>query len=147
LPIREDLRVDIDGPRNGWVAVTIVAGRRRYAFDGSFTPNDSIADLASALIAVATIETTTRVFWNEEPAQHVFELARTGEEVRLALTARSDEPASSFTFDGSLERVVGPFLAALEHLQHRQRPDAYAREWRHPFPETAVQRLRAALGP
>jgi hypothetical protein len=45
LPIRDELRVDSEGPMSGWVAVTIVAGSRRYAFDASFTPNDSIAGL------------------------------------------------------------------------------------------------------
>jgi hypothetical protein len=132
---------------NGWVAVTIVAGSWRYAFDASFTPNDSIAELVSALLAVASFETTRQVSWNEEPTQHWLDIARTGDEVRLALTAdRPEGLATSVAFAGSVECLVGPFVVALENLQRRQGADVYAREWRHPFPATAVEHLRAVLG-
>ncbi|MDA0158755.1 hypothetical protein OM076_00645 [Solirubrobacter ginsenosidimutans] len=146
MPIRDELRVDIEGPMNGWVAVAIVAGSRRYAFDASFTPNDAIAELVSALLAVASFETTRQVSWNDEPTQHRLDLARTGDEIRLALTTdRREGPDSSVAFAGSVERVVGPFVVALENLQRRQGADVYAREWRHPFPATAVEHLRAVL--
>jgi hypothetical protein len=141
------LSVKIDPPVAGWINVSMRDGPDRYEFDASCVPTDAVQDLVSALLAVARFETTRQVYWHQEPAVVVLELASVGREVSLVLRddGSNGEAHPRFSFAGSRDGVLRPFCESLERLQARQPSVAYEREWRHRFPESAVERLRAAL--
>jgi hypothetical protein len=138
------LRVDIHPPAAGWITIVLSRTRQRYEFDTSYTPTDGIDELISALLAIASADNHRAVRWHQEPSWLILELTRRGPQVDIRL--RGHEPTDErFALTGSVDGVLHPFAEALTRLQASQPPEDYQRAWRHPFPSSALERLRAAL--
>ncbi len=66
------LRLDIEPPVHGWATVRLTAPGVSLEFAASYTPRDSIGDLARAATGLVAGEPEQVVTWNTEPLQYEF---------------------------------------------------------------------------
>lgn len=73
---QDSFRITIDPPRDGWSRVCIQHGSRRLEISVSYTPADSIEQLAEAADACLSGLSNRSVVFHEEPQQVVLTLTR-----------------------------------------------------------------------
>jgi hypothetical protein len=81
----DELRLDIDPPVHGWAIVRLTAPNNSLEFSASYTPRDSITDLARAASALLAGVPTAAVIWNTEPREFAFDFHTLGEWVELEI--------------------------------------------------------------
>jgi hypothetical protein len=79
----EGLRLDIEPPAHEWSTVRLTAPGVGLEFAASYTPRDSIGDLARAAAGLAAGLPEQVVTWNTEPAEYEFHFATAGGRTRL----------------------------------------------------------------
>ena len=77
------LRLDIESPKHGWTDVRLTAPGVELAFTASYTPRDSISDLAHAAMGVIAGVPDQVVTWNGEPTEYDFQFVTEGRRTRL----------------------------------------------------------------
>ncbi|GEM_PF-6789045 len=144
----DTLRLDIDPPVHGWATVRLTAPGVALTVDASYTPRDSIADLArAAALSLAGVPDQI-VVWNTEPVEYEFRFVATAGRTRLEVyefadgrrTQRGNE-APIAVIEGDTSAISCAIWRGLRRLQGALPADEYATTWRHPFPATTVERL------
>ncbi len=137
------------GPaRNGWLPVTIHTANQHLAFEASFTPDDSLAQLIDALLMVLASDGTAAVTWNSEPVEYRFTLEAVADVAKLTITAFADhrreaqEGKDVLTVQTDRQVLVRSFWRSLRRLQTQ---DDFAQQWHRPFPHAALAQLSTTL--
>ncbi len=142
------LRLDIGKPVYGWAAVRLTVPGTRLEFAASYTPRDSIGDLASVANGLIAGTPESVVIWNTEPVEYEFRLVAGGGRTRLEVHKFPDfrrrgrrlrTPLAAAEEDTSTAARV--LWRALRRLQGAMPEVEFEASWRHPFPLRAVERL------
>ncbi len=142
------LTVDIKHKGHGWLWVVIQAPSFEREFSASDVPQDSITQLAQALLYLLTYQGPATVVWNSEPVEHEFRFVRAGETVHLQVWEFPDSRRATSagvaigSVNGSLGRLLEPFVQALQRLGADQDFQAH---WNRPFPAALLERVTQAL--
>jgi len=145
--------INIENPRRGWIDVALSLGEERFEFAASDVANDPVRQLAELALSIVRGEPSKvrAVFWLEPSG---YELCAS-RDPDLKLTVSYSEHAFANLFDPAvlLRETVDAFATAVEILRSlRTAKSLFAvaaavdpRPWAHPFPDTLVTQLEAAL--
>lgn len=142
------IRLDIEPPVHGWSTVRLTAPTVAVEFVASYTPHDSIADLARAAAEVAAGSPEEAVAWNTEPTEYDFRFSTAGGVTRVSVRKFPDHrrgrgccgtPVANFA--GETAAVVLALWRGLRRLQGATTAEAFAAAWLRPFPAATVDRL------
>jgi hypothetical protein len=150
--VAEGLRLDLTPPAHGWATVRLTAPDAGLEFVASYTPRDSIGDLASAAIGLVAGIPEQVVTWNTEPAEYEFRLITTGGRGRLEVREFSDHqrqrsctPVPTIVVEDDAVAIARVLWRGLRRLQGMIAAEEFAAGWGHPFPAAAVERLGERL--
>jgi len=147
----QTLRVSIESPQSGWMAMRLQAGDQTLAMSVSHLPADSLLDLINALSSVLTGGVEKVVRWNCEPDEYDFIFITGGDTVQIDVAHFPDHRRKKvdaqivFSLRDSALHVCLPFWTALRDLHRRVEVNEFARHWRRDFPNGAMQRLTKAI--
>lgn len=147
----QNLRVSIESPQSGWMAMSLHAGDQTLAMSVSHSPADSLLDLMDALSAVLTGGEEKIVRWNCEPDEYDFIFTTDADKMQIRVTHYPDHRREKndaqiiFSLQDSALNVCLPFWTALRDLRRRVEVNEFARHWRRDFPSGAMQRLTKAI--
>lgn len=149
------IRLDIEPPMHrGWATVRLTGPAMAVEFVASYTPRDSITDLARAAAALAAGSPEEVVAWNTEPTQYDFRFSTADGATRVQVREFPDhrrgrgcpgKPVVEVT--GETAAVVHALWRGLRRLQGAMTAEAFASAWGHPFPAATVVRLGDLLRP
>jgi len=145
------LRLEIDPPEHGWAVVRLNAPGVSLELNASYTPRDSITDLAGAASALQAGLPAEIVSWNTEPIEFDFEFERSGDQIRLEIRKYRDHSRSRRSKGGELvavvesdvETVVNAIWRGLRRLQGHMTGSDFATAWGHDFPTSSVDGMSA----
>ena len=145
------LEVSFSAPSSGWIVLRLEGNGCR--FEDSFSSiYPSLEDLCGACCDAVTGIQARRVKFLLEPSELEFAISPVGEDLHLSADVfpdhrRYSEARSSRVFELCAPRpaLVLPFWRALRKLQTCLEPGDFEREWREPFPETAMASLTALV--
>jgi hypothetical protein len=148
----EGLRLDIEAPAHGWATVRLTAPGVALEFIASYTPGDSISDLARAAAQSLAGVPEQTVAWNTEPAEYEFRFMTAAGRTRLevyefpdARRLRRGVEAPTGVVEGDAPAIAGAVWRGLRRLQGSVSADEFAAAWGHPFPAATVERLGEGL--
>ncbi|MDG3005490.1 hypothetical protein [Paludisphaera mucosa] len=148
----EGQRLDVEAPAHGWATVRLTAPGVALEFTASYTPGDSIGDLArSAVQSLAGVPEEV-VTWNTEPVECEFRFMAVAGRTRLevyefpdARHLRRDVDARTALVEGDTPAMARAVWRGLRRLQGSVPACEFAAAWGHPFPVAAVERLGEGL--
>jgi hypothetical protein len=136
------LKVRIAPPENGWLDVTIRGRAVTVSFTASYTPHDSVTELATALVRLVEFGASSEVMWNQEPGTVRIAVGRRGAIAQLRIEVLAEpERAVLLMHEASAAEIAIPFAVALDALRNVMVDEHYEASWRHPFPHAAVDTL------
>ena len=146
----ERIHVQFERPRSGWMRARLRAGPSHLEVWASYTPHDSISDLAGALSLILKGGPEAHVFWNEEPSGYEFRFVAEGSNVRLAVLSHADSRRTAggkevLAVEGDRQGVCLPFWRALRRLESFLPPDEYEAAWSHRFPHAKMRDIAAIV--
>jgi hypothetical protein len=148
----DTLRLDIEPPAHGWATVRLTAPGVALTFRASYTPHDSIADLASAAALSFAGSPDQVVVWNTEPVEYEFRFVATAGRTRLEVLKSADgrrirrgDEAPIAVIEGAASTITFAIWRGLRRLQGAAPADDYASAWGYPFPVVSVERLGTDL--
>jgi len=144
----EALRLDIGPPANGWATVRLTAPAGTLEFAASYTPRDSIGELARAVAGLMAGVPELLVVWNTEPDKYEFRFetadGRTRLEVRHFPDSRRQRGRGgkvAAVVEGEAATIALALWRGLRRLQGAVPAEEFAAAWRHPFPAAVVEQL------
>ncbi|HTU92070.1 MAG TPA: hypothetical protein VMF69_18445 [Gemmataceae bacterium] len=143
----DKLRLDIESPLAGWAMVRLTAPGVRLEFDASYTPWDSIGELAQAIAGLLAGLPEQVVAWNTEPVEYEFRFTTQGVQARLEVyqypdtrrRRRTEAPVA--VVEGDTISIARAIWRGLRRLQGAVSAEAFAAAWEHPFPASTVERI------
>jgi hypothetical protein len=148
------IRLDIEPPVHGWATVRLTAPAVAVEFVASYTPHDSVTNLARAATAVAAGSPEETVAWNTEPTEYDFRFSTAGGVTRLQVREFPDHRRGRGCSGVAVAEVARETAAVvlavwrgLRRLQGAMTGEAFTAAWRHPFPAATVDRLGDLLRP
>src|SRR5262245_57836783 len=105
------LRLDIEPPVHGWTTVRLTAPSVALEFVASYTPCDSITDLARAAEALATGSLEQVVEWNTEPTEYQYRFATAEGMTRLQVSVFPDHRRGRGCSGTPVAEIVGDTVA------------------------------------
>ncbi len=140
-------------PVNGWMGFDLQIADNRHTFQVSYTPNDFLDELVTALFLAAKGIAGVALA-HAEPT--VIELAFSpdlqSDQLSLTVIEYSDwgrrigHNRPLFAVQGSTESIVVAFWRSLRRLQSEVTPDEYRERMRRDFPTARVLNLSRLLG-
>jgi hypothetical protein len=142
-------RLDIELQLRGWAHVRLAAPGLAVEFDASYTPRDSITDLARAAAELAAGSPDEVVAWNTEPTQYDIRFTTAGSATRVQVSefpdhrrGRGRSGALVAEVEVETPAVIRALWKALRRVQGAARTsEAFAAAWGHSFPTGTVERL------
>ena len=135
--------------RAGWVTARVGSQCDSQSIVGSYVPADAIRDFADAVASLGTISTATcRWFQEPEEIEWRFRCSENCVKVTVLSCGRRNAPEDQKQlFEGIFEwpRFGADVLEALLELRSALGLPGYEREWRHPFPDEACQKLESTI--
>jgi hypothetical protein len=139
------LHVDFDEPSHGWIGIKVSAVEQQFAERVSYTPNDFLLELASAVLLALEGQAGTAVA-HSEPNNFDFiftPVEKQGlthlEIVRYYSMRKRGETV--FTFEAQTLQIARPFWKAMRDAETRSTTDEYREAMRRGFPIATVKRL------
>lgn len=142
------LRLDVEKPAHGWAMVRLTVPGGQLEFAASYTPRDSIGDLARVASGLIAGTPESVVIWNAEPVEYEFRFAAAGGRTRLEVhefpdfrrqVASARRPLLAAAEDTTA--IARALWRALRRLQGMMPEEEFAASWGHPFPLDAVDHL------
>jgi hypothetical protein len=147
----EGLLLNIEPPIHGWAIVRLTVPHASLEFAASYTPRDSISDLAGAAVGLAAGVPEQIVTWSSEPVEYEFRFSTTGGRTKLEvcrfLDSRRQQGRGEVVaaVEGDATELAHGLWHGLRRLQGRVPTDEFATAWRHPFPDAVVEHLGKRL--
>lgn len=146
------LRLDIEKPAHGWATVRLTVPGVQLEFFASYTPRDSISDLARVASGLIAGMSQSVVIWNTEPVEYEFQFVVVGGRTRLEVYEfpdfRRQSPYSRrplVVTEEDTSTVARALWRGLRRLQGAMPTEEFAASWLHPFPLYAVACLGVQL--
>jgi hypothetical protein len=150
--MKDSFRLDVEPPAHGWTTVRLTASGVVLAFAASYTPRDSISDLARAAAGLAAGEPEQVVTWNSEPREYEFRFLPAEGRTRLEVHEFPDARRRWRRAETPIAVVEGDTLAVtrviwreMRRLQGAASSEEFAFAWGHPFPAAVVERVGELL--
>jgi hypothetical protein len=150
--VADKLRLEIGPPVNGWVQVRLTAPDVDIEFAASYTPRNSISDLARAAVGLLADVPEQIVTWNNEPVEFDFRFTTDHDQTRLEVHKFPDHRRHSHRaevpvalFEGDTRTIARALWQALRGLQVALSLEAFEKTWHHPFPVSTMERLGEQL--
>ena len=148
-----EFRLDIELLSHGWATVRLTLPNWEIEFVASYTPRDSISDLANATAGLISGIDRHVVIWNTEPMKFEFRIvtedARTQFEVYQYSDSRQrmpDDDSPIAVFIGDRAIIARSLWRGLRRLQGSVSLEEFATSWRHQFPVETVERIGDLFG-
>ncbi len=142
------LRFDIEPPRHGWATVRLMATGFQLEFAASYTPRDSISDLARATVSLLDRVPEQLVTWSAEPVEYDFRFQANGDRTRLEVHEFPDRrrrwrrvEVPLAVVEADTAAVARALWRGLRRLQGAIPTVEFEESWGHPFPTSVVERL------
>jgi hypothetical protein len=141
------IRLDIEPPINGWAKVRLTGPEVLVEFVASYTPSDSIGELARAAKSLLAGLPEQVVVWNTEPIEYEFRFVMTGGRTSLEVWQFPDGrtrrcPAAPIgVVEGATIDVVRAVWRGLRRLQGAISSAPFEAAWGHPFPAETVEQV------
>jgi hypothetical protein len=144
----ERLRLDIDPPSHGWATVRLTAPGVAVEFVASYTPRDSVGDLARAAAGLAAGVPEQVVVCNTEPAEYELQFATASGWTRLQIRQYPDATRQRGrvvtpvgVIEGDAVAIARALWRGLRRLQGAMTAEEFSAAWGYPFPVMTVERL------
>lgn len=147
----DGMRLDIEPPLGGWATIRLIAPGIRLEFAVSYTPWDSIGELAQAAAGLLARLPEQVVAWNTEPVEYEFRFASQTGRTRLEVLQypdrrrkrRAEVPVA--VVEGETIGIARAIWRGLRRLQGVVSTEEFAAAWGHPFPASTVERIGEQL--
>jgi len=148
----DQVRFDIEPPVHGWALVRVTAPGVSLEIDASYTPRDSITDVAFAISAMLVGHPIPVVVWNTEPQEFDFDFQTSGDSVRLEIhkfpnhsRSRNHRGTPVAVIESGLTKLAEAIWRGLRRLEGKISHGEYALAWQHDFPAGIMQRIGIEL--
>jgi hypothetical protein len=141
------LMVSLDDPRHGWIGLEITYDDDRFSDSLSYTPNDFVRELASALKSALAAAQGMAIAHSEPVTYELVFLPLPEDMLELTIASYSDWSRKKYSrevvFSVTLQtkRVIRPFWRALRSVEARISKDRYRQEMNHDFPASLVREI------
>lgn len=125
------LRFDLSQPHAGWAQATIIHNSDELSVSASYTPIDTIRDFVDAVSSLKTAASAHCCWFQIEIIRFAGKHAPDGVTLFKAETRWVD--------------FATQVLASMLKMRDSLGVDGYEREWRHPFPLEACEKLYKAV--
>jgi hypothetical protein len=151
--VQATFSLDLSDVSSGWVTGAATLADDRLPLLGSWFEDSPQQLLVAAHDCLHGTE--AQVWWVEEPDSKVWTLTPEGGSLRLLVQRckglgptleRGYEPVGDETYLVPRRGFAVAVLAAMDALALTVPVERYESEWRHPWPEVELTRLRRALG-
>lgn len=146
------MRLDIEPPLRGWAKIRLTAPGARLEFAASYTPWDSIDELARATAGLLVGLPEQVVSWNTEPVEYEFRFTTEDGRTRLEVYQypdtrrqwrRAEMPVA--VVEGDTSGIARAVWRGLRRLRGAVSAESFAAAWGHPFPANTVERVGEQL--
>jgi hypothetical protein len=135
------LHINFTGPRDGWLGICIQAKGGEIKVNASYTPHDTVAEFAEALVQILESGTCKPIRINEEPELSVLQFYREGD---LLLISHAYE---GYPPDVQPKLIRVPFLSATREIARKLMLlyqdvgyNGWVTHWRHRPPKEQIAR-------
>jgi hypothetical protein len=146
--LRLDIELDIESSLNGWATVRLTVAEVCLEFIASYTPRDSIGELAQAAAGLLAGVPEQIVVWNTEPEEYEVQFSATGGRTQLKVRRYPDYrrrgrhiEALVASVDDDTIRIVRAIWRGLRRLCGAVTAEEFVASWGHPFPAATVERI------
>lgn len=138
-----NFRIDLSPPQNGWIAIEVQAGEQHFSESVSYTPNDFIAELVSALCLLSKGSPEAAALAFSEPTTYHFRFWRQANAnlVQFEIQDAKTPAKPLLTMCMASEELCQSFWRAFRRLASVTTPDQYQTAMRRPFPSSGVETL------
>ena len=140
-------KVELGIPENHWIRIELAHADHAFSVDVSYTPCDSVADLAQAVAKIAKGADDAALTLLEGQSELEVEFRGAGDLISVNVTSYPNHyrmvgtGTREFGLQASRKDVCLAFWRALRRLESRMDPADFERAWGHPFPSKKVQEL------
>ena len=140
------LRVKFDDPKAGWIGFKVSACEQEFSASVSYTPNDFLFQLASA-VSLALQGQAGVAAAHTEPLWYDFAFTPNRDTGAIVLdiveyvSFPRKRGKTLFSFEAQPLRIARPFYKALRDIETRLTVEEYRQAMRVNFPTAAVKRL------
>lgn len=142
------LRFDLSQPHAGWAQATIIHNSDELSVSASYTPMDTIRDFVDAVSSLKTAA-SAHCCWFQEPGEMHWQFLRSKDRIVIEIIrfAGKHAPDGVTLFKAETRWVdfATQVLASMLKMRDSLGVDGYEREWRHPFPLEACEKLYKAV--
>jgi hypothetical protein len=142
------LKVKFADPCAGWLGLEISTPREQFNAAVSFTPNDFVLELTTALsLSLQGMDGTAIASCEPNTYEFTFVPSRLADAVRLKIMEyrdwkrRPSEGIAVLSVQASRREVILPFWRALRALEGRITRECYLEAFRRDFPGDCLQRV------
>src|SRR5579884_444051 len=139
------LRFDLEPPSHGWATIRLTAPDVQLEFAASYTPRDSLGDLAHAAAGLLAGLPERIVAWNTEPVEYEFRFATRSGRTRLEVHQYPDSRRRWRVVEDATLVIVRAIWRGLRRLQGATTTETFAAAWGHPFPSSTVEQIGKEL--
>src|ERR1700730_4235319 len=125
----------------GWAIATIANEQTEMTVPASYLC-DALRDFVDTVQSLFVTD-TAKCIWEEEPGAILWEFRRRGP--RIAVDVRWHDGRAGFAGDDDLLHFSSEVHRELESLLATWGSEQYQKQWRHPFPEEARNKLKQAI--
>jgi hypothetical protein len=142
------LRFNLSQPHAGWAQATIVKNSAELSISASYTPIDTIRDFVDAAASLKTAA-SAHCCWFQEPGEMHWQFLRSKESIVVEIVRFAGKHAPDgvtlFKAETRWADFATQVLASMHKIRDSLGVDGYEREWRHPFPLEACEKLNRAV--
>jgi hypothetical protein len=142
------LRFDLSQPRAGWAQATIIQHNDELSVSASYTPIDTIRDFVDAVASLKTAS-SAHCCWFQEPGEMHWQFLRSGDSIVVEIIRfagkHAPDGATLFRAETRWVDFAAQVVASMHKMRDSLGVDGYEREWRHPFPVEACEKLDKAV--
>jgi hypothetical protein len=146
------MRLDIELTLLGWARIRLTAPGVNLEFTASYTPWDSIGELARVTAGLLAGLSEQVVAWNTEPMEYEFRFAAKSGRTRLEVHHYPDSrrrwrlaEVPVAVLEGDTIGIARAIWRGLRRLQGTVSAEEFAQAWGHPFPVSTVERIGEQL--
>jgi hypothetical protein len=142
------LRFDLSQPRAGWAQATIIHDSDELRVSASYTPIDTIRDFVDSVASLKTAA-SAHCCWFQEPGEIHWQFLRSKDSIVVEIIRfagkHAQDGVSLFRAETRWVDFATQVLASMLKVRDSLGVDGYEREWRHPFPLEACEKLHEAV--
>ena len=142
------LRFDLSQPHAGWAQATIIHDSDELSVSASYTPRDAIHDFVDAVASLKTAA-SAHCCWFQEPGEMHWQFLRSKDSIVVEIIRFGGKHAPDgmtlFRAETRWVDFATQVLASMLKVRDSLGVDGYEREWRHPFPLEACEKLHNAV--